>query len=91
MFDDAKHVRVKWLHHPFYTVYGQNISFCGSSQRYSIHLSAVHTCITSQIVLLSPGRRLELLQVLRTEAVVAWQVYESPGAALQTGWRKTAV
>lgn len=60
-------------------------------QHYSIHLSAVHTYITSQIVLLSPGRRLELLQVLRTEAVVAWQVYESPGAALQTGWRKTKV
>lgn len=38
-----------------------------------------------EVVLSSPGCRLELLQVLRTKAVMAWQVYQSPGAALNTG------
>lgn len=36
---------------------------------------------------LSPGGRFELLQVLVTKTVVSWQVYQSPGVALNKGGR----
>ncbi len=40
-------------------------------------------------LLFSPGCRFELLQVLRAKTVMAWQVYQSPGAALRTEERRT--
>lgn len=36
---------------------------------------------------LSPGGRFELLQVLVTKTVVSWQIYQSPGVALNKGGR----
>lgn len=39
---------------------------------------------SSRVVWVSPGGRFELLQVLVTEAVMSWQIYQSPGVALDT-------
>lgn len=43
--------------------------------------------LTKQVALLSPGGRFELLQVLVTKTVVSWQIYQSPGVALNKGGR----
>lgn len=55
-----------------------------------IILTLVITVVTvvkgtlQQVVWVSPGGRFELLQVLVAEAVVSWQIYQSPGVALNT-------
>lgn len=51
------------------------------------HCSNSNYGVLKQVVFLSPGGRFELLQVLVTKTVVSWQIYQSPGVALNKGGR----